>query len=57
MIKAFKTYQSQIPNLIYIHSEDEQRFEKVQSLRAGNHMVVLPLPFLNEVLLWKSWMS
>lgn len=54
MIKAFETYQGQISNLIYIHSEDERRFEKVQSLRAGNHVVVLRLPFLNEVLPWKS---
>ncbi|MEJ7445719.1 helicase-related protein, partial [Staphylococcus hominis] len=48
MIKAFKTYQAQIPNLIYIHSEDEQRFEKVQSLRAGNHVVVFTTTILER---------
>ncbi|MEJ7462422.1 DEAD/DEAH box helicase family protein [Staphylococcus saprophyticus] len=48
MIKAFETYQGQISNLIYIHSEDERRFEKVQSLRAGNHVVVFTTTILER---------
>lgn len=48
MIEAYENYQSHIQNLIYIHSEDDERFEKVNSLREGKHPIVFTTTILER---------
>lgn len=48
MIKAFQIYKKYIPNLVYVHSEDLFRFEKVESLRRGEHSIVFTTTILER---------
>ncbi|GEP83755.1 putative ATP-dependent helicase [Staphylococcus piscifermentans] len=48
MKAAFEIYAEHIPNLIYVHSEDALRFDKVTALREGRHPIVFTTTILER---------
>lgn len=48
MKQAFEVYRKHIPDLIYVHSEDALRFDKVTALREGCHPIVFTTTILER---------
>lgn len=48
MQDTYLQYKNHIPNLICVYSEDAQRFEKVESLRRGEHVIVFTTTILER---------
>lgn len=48
MVQAYTHYQHAFPDLIYVHSEDALRHDKVQALREGKHRIVFTTTILER---------
>ncbi|KIX91665.1 hypothetical protein TP70_00930 [Staphylococcus microti] len=48
MRQFYKTYARYVPKMCYVYSEDPERLEKVEALRAGNYTIVLTTTILER---------
>nr|WP_202595907.1 DEAD/DEAH box helicase family protein [Staphylococcus epidermidis] len=48
MNKTYQQYKMDIADLIYVHSEDDLRFEKIEDLRRGQHKIVFTTTILER---------